>query len=48
VRKNFVDILYLLVGSAIFAVGVNFFAIPNKLAEGGFTGITMITYYQNI
>ncbi|PEJ60111.1 hypothetical protein CN692_02135 [Bacillus sp. AFS002410] len=44
-RKNFVDIIYLLVGSAIFAVGVNFFAIPNKLAEGGFTGITMITYY---
>jgi len=45
VRKKYLEILSLLIGSAIFAIGINFFAIPNKLAEGGFTGITMITYY---
>lgn len=44
-RKKYLEILSLLIGSAIFAIGINFFAIPNKLAEGGFTGITMITYY---
>ncbi|MET3194590.1 YitT family protein [Bacillus sp. OAE603] len=44
-RKYIIEIIGLLIGSAIFAIGINFFAIPNKLAEGGFIGITMITYY---
>ncbi|WP_251672051.1 YitT family protein [Sporosarcina sp. NCCP-2331] len=32
-------------GSLIFALGINYFAIPNMLSEGGVIGITIITYY---
>lgn len=44
--KNFMkDMILLLAGSFIFALGINYFAIPNQLAEGGIAGITIITYY---
>lgn len=39
------DILLIIIGSLIFAIGVNYFAIPNRLSEGGIIGITIITYY---
>ncbi|WP_164670309.1 YitT family protein [Virgibacillus doumboii] len=35
----------IVVGSFIFAIGVNYFAIPNRLSEGGVIGITIVTYY---
>lgn len=38
-------IMILLIGSLIFAVGINYFAIPSNLAEGGFTGISLLLYY---
>lgn len=44
-KKSFVDILFLIIGSFIFALAVNLFVIPNELGEGGVTGITIITYY---
>lgn len=44
-RKTVKDIIYILVGSLIFAVGVNYFTIPNHLSEGGILGITIITHY---
>lgn len=34
-----------MVGSFIFAISVNYFAISNSLGEGGVTGITMMLYY---
>ncbi|MGX6443680.1 YitT family protein [Neobacillus sp. K501] len=44
--KNTVkDIGLILVGSLIFAIGVNFFTIPNGLSEGGILGITIVTHY---
>ncbi|MEH7108689.1 MULTISPECIES: YitT family protein [Bacillaceae] len=44
--KKFVkDLIFILIGSFIFAVGVNYFTIPNRLSEGGILGITIITYY---
>lgn len=43
--KRIKEIILILLGSLIFALGINYFAIPNELAEGGVTGITMITYY---
>ncbi|MBU3568640.1 YitT family protein [Priestia aryabhattai] len=39
------SIIFILIGSFIFAFGINWFAIPNGLAEGGVAGITIITYY---
>ena len=39
------NIAILLTGSLIFAVGINYFAIPSNLAEGGFTGISLLLYY---
>ncbi|UOQ91602.1 YitT family protein [Halobacillus shinanisalinarum] len=39
------DILLIIIGSLIFAIGVNYFAIPNRLSEGGVIGITIVTYY---
>ncbi|WP_028783915.1 YitT family protein [Thalassobacillus devorans] len=39
------DLILLIVGSFIFAIGINYFAIPNQLSEGGIIGITIVTYY---
>ncbi|BCB04515.1 YitT family protein [Bacillus sp. KH172YL63] len=39
------NILFILLGSAIFAFGLVHFNMQNKLAEGGFTGITLIFYF---
>ncbi len=38
------NILFILLGSAIFAFGLVNFNIQNKLAEGGLTGVTLILY----
>lgn len=35
----------ILFGSLIMSVGINYFAIPSSLAEGGFTGISLLLYY---
>lgn len=44
-KKRTVDLLFILVGSFIFALAVNLFVIPNELGEGGVTGLTIIAYY---
>lgn len=38
------NIFFILLGSAIFAFGLVHFNMQNNLAEGGFTGITLILY----
>ncbi|MBS4173259.1 YitT family protein [Bacillus sp. FJAT-49736] len=38
------NILFILLGSAIFGFGIVHFNMENHLAEGGFTGITLILY----
>jgi len=41
----FVDILFFLAGSLLYATSVNIFTAPNNIAPGGFTGIaTMLNY----
>ncbi|MDX5474426.1 MAG: YitT family protein [Bacillaceae bacterium] len=40
-----VNIFYILLGSAIFAYGLVNFNMQNNLAEGGFTGITLLLYF---
>ncbi|CAH2714146.1 hypothetical protein BACCIP111895_01300 [Neobacillus rhizosphaerae] len=44
-KKTLKDMLLILIGAFIFAVGVNYFTIPNRLSEGGILGITIITHY---
>ena len=40
--KTIRDILFIIIGTAIYGFAVVFFNIPNDLAEGGITGITLI------
>lgn len=44
-RRTFTDYAALICGSFLFSIGINYFAIPNMLSEGGVIGITIITYY---
>ncbi|MBM7647429.1 uncharacterized membrane-anchored protein YitT (DUF2179 family) [Bacillus ectoiniformans] len=39
------EMTLIIIGSLFFALGINLFAIPNELGEGGVTGISMILYY---
>lgn len=44
-KNSLKDIGLILIGAFLFAVGVNYFTIPNTLSEGGILGITIITHY---
>ncbi|MET3683084.1 uncharacterized membrane-anchored protein YitT (DUF2179 family) [Alkalibacillus flavidus] len=44
-KQTSFDIAVLIIGSLIFALGINYFAIPNTLSEGGVIGITIVLYY---
>ena len=39
------NIFFILVGSAIFSFGIVHFNMQNNLAEGGFTGITLLLFF---
>jgi uncharacterized membrane-anchored protein YitT (DUF2179 family) len=39
------NLLAIFVGGFIYSLGINSFALANKLAEGGFTGIALILFY---
>ncbi len=39
------DIVFIMLGTFLFALAVNLFVIPNDLGEGGVTGITIILFY---
>ncbi|SET90602.1 Uncharacterized membrane-anchored protein YitT, contains DUF161 and DUF2179 domains [Salinibacillus kushneri] len=39
------NILFILIGSAIFSFGIVHFNMQNNLTEGGFTGVTLLLYY---
>ncbi|WP_071459953.1 YitT family protein [Bacillus massilinigeriensis] len=41
---RFKNILFIMLGAAIFSFGLVHFNIQNNLAEGGFTGITLLLY----
>lgn len=43
--RTLISYLGIFTGSIIFAVGINYFIIANKLAEGGLTGIALIIHY---
>jgi uncharacterized membrane-anchored protein YitT (DUF2179 family) len=39
------NIVLIMIGTLIFALGISYFTIPNELSEGGIIGVTVITYY---
>jgi uncharacterized membrane-anchored protein YitT (DUF2179 family) len=39
------NISSIFLGAFLFAIGINYFAIPFHLGEGGFTGIALLVYY---
>ena len=45
IKKSIIDVIGTIVGSAIMAVGVSSFLLPNQLSSGGFSGVATITYY---
>lgn len=40
------NIIFIIFGAAIFSFGVVHFNMQNNLGEGGFTGITLLTYFM--
>ena len=42
VKKNIIDYIFFLAGSALYAFGFVFFIEPNNISPGGFTGIAAI------
>lgn len=45
VNQRIKEITLITIGSLLFAIGINYFAIPNRLSEGGIIGLTVVTYY---
>lgn len=45
IKKYSFELLQLIVGTFIMALGVSQFLLPNQLSSGGFTGIATIFYY---
>lgn len=47
--KILIDIIYFVVGAAIYSIAVNMFISPNGISPGGFTGVaTVINYITHI
>ena len=45
ILRNITDVIIWLFGTVMYALGVNIFATPNNIAQGGFTGISIILNY---
>lgn len=49
IKEILLDAVFILLSSAITAVGINMFTAPNNIAPGGFTGIaTLLNYLYNL
>lgn len=44
-KETWISIIMVIIGTFLYALTVNGFVIPNKLGEGGATGLTLIIYY---
>ena len=45
IRNIILEILGTILGSALMALGVASFLLPNQLSSGGFSGVATIIYY---
>lgn len=44
-RTTIIDLIQIIVGTAITAFSTTLFLLPNQLSSGGFSGLATITYY---
>lgn len=44
-QKRIVELIQILVGTAVMGVAIGMFLLPNQLSSGGFTGIATIIFY---
>lgn len=44
-RKLLIDLIFIIVGTLLYALALTFLAIPNNLADGGVPGLALILYY---
>lgn len=45
IQRFIVELIQIIVGSALMAFGIAVFLLPNQLSSGGFSGIATIVYY---
>lgn len=45
IRKTWIELIQILAGTSLMAVGTALFLLPNQLSAGGFSGISTIFYY---
>lgn len=45
IKKYLIELIQLIIGTLLMAIGVSLFLLPNKLSSGGFTGIATVFYY---
>lgn len=45
IKSYLIELLQLIFGTILMAVGISLFLLPNKLSSGGFTGIATVFYY---
>lgn len=45
IQNTMAEVICIIFGSAIMAIGVSLFLLPNQLSSGGFAGVATITYY---
>ncbi len=46
VKVRFMNFLFIVVGSLLYALGLNAFIVGNHLAEGGFVGLSIVALYK--
>ena len=44
-KRMLINVVLLILGTAIMAIGINCFLLPNKLSTGGMSGIATLIYY---
>lgn len=45
VKEFLIDLLKMIIGTAIMAIGIQLFLVPSQLSTGGFSGIGTVVYY---
>lgn len=45
IKKYLIDLLQIVAGTIVMAIGTSLFLLPNKLSSGGFSGVATIFYY---
>lgn len=45
IKKALIDLLFIMVGTAIYALGLHIFIAPNQIAPGGISGLAIVINY---